>query len=161
MIIIASALLGQTHWLPLADGNFLTGGTIRRILSNNILLQAPYRDKLLIAAAFLIGLLTPLFPEPYAALWGLVPLLALEAQGRTGSFLVSFSFYLALSRGIVPGAYVFFRDGSLIRAWGLWASSAAGLALPYALPHPAGCSSLAVQAARIVFAVLSSVLPWS
>ena len=123
------------------------------------MLKAPHRDKFLIAAAFLIGLLTPLLPEPYAALWGLVPLLALEAQGRTGSFLVSFSFYLALSRGIVPGTYVFFRDGSLIRALVLWASSAMGLALPYALLYPAKCSSFAARAARIVFSVLSSVVP--
>ena len=121
--------------------------------------QTPYRDRLLIVAAFLIGYLSPSLPEPYAALWGLIPLLALEAQSRTTSFLVSLSFYLALSRGIVPGAYVFFRDGSLIRALILWASSAVGLALPYALLYPARYSSLAVRAACIVIAVLSSVFP--
>ena len=67
----------------------------------------PYRDKFLIVAASLIGYLSPSLPEPYSALWGLVPLLALEAQSRSSSFLVSLSFYQALSRGIVPGAYVF------------------------------------------------------
>ena len=113
---------------------------------------------MLIAAAFLIGLLTPYLPEPYAALWSLVPLLALEAQNRITSFLVSLSFYLALSRGIVPGAYVFFRDGSLIRALVLWASSSVCLALPYALLYPARCS-LSARAARIVFIVLISVFP--
>ena len=118
-----------------------------------------YRDRLLIVAASLIGYLSPSLPEPYAALWGLVPLLALEAQSRSSSFLVSLSFYLVLSRGIVPGAYVFFRDGSLIRALVLWASSAVGLALPYALLYPARYTSLAVRAACIVFAVLSSVFP--
>jgi apolipoprotein N-acyltransferase len=46
---------------------------------------------------------------------------------------VAFVFYLAISRGIVPGAYVFFQDGSLIRALTLWILSAGLLALPWGL----------------------------
>lgn len=123
------------------------------------MLLASQRDKILTSAAFLIGFLTPLLPVQYAALWGLVPLLALEADSRQSSFLVSFVFYLALSRGIVPGSYVFFRDGSLIRALCLWCSSAFGLALPYALLSPVRSSSKTPQAMRLVLAILASALP--
>ena len=92
-------------------------------------------------------------PEQYAALWGLVLLLSVEARCRSASFLVSFFFYLVLSRGIVPGAYVFFRDGSLIRALVLWVSSAIGLALPYAILYPAQSSSKPSRAVRLVLVI--------
>lgn len=72
---------------------------------------------------------------------------------------MSFFFYLVLSRGIVPGAYVFFRDGSLIRALVLWVSSAIGLALPYAILYPAQSSSKLSRAIRLVLVVLASAVP--
>ena len=123
------------------------------------MLLASQRDKILTSAAFLIGFLTPLLPVQYFALWGLMPLLVLEVNSHPSSFLVSFVFYLALSRGIVPGSYVFFRDGSLIRALCLWCSSAFGLALPYALLSPVRSSSKTPQAMRLVLAILASALP--
>lgn len=127
----------------------------------NYLKRLHWEDRALICVAFLIGLLSPILPEQYAALWGLVPLLSVEARCRSASFLVSFFFYLALSRGIVPGAYVFFRDGSLIRALVLWALSAVGLALPYAILYPAQSrSKISIsRAACLVLAVLASAVP--
>lgn len=125
----------------------------------NYLKRLHWEDRVLICVAFLIGLLSPILPEQYAALWGLVPLLAVEARCRSTSFLVSLFFYLGLSRGIVPGAYVFFRDGSLIRALVLWVSSAIGLALPYAILDPAPSSSKLSRAVRLIFVVLASVVP--
>lgn len=125
----------------------------------NYLKRLHWEDRALICVAFLIGLLSPILPEQYAALWGLVPLLAVEAQCRSTSFLVSLFFYLGLSRGIVPGAYVFFRDGSLIRALVLWVSSAIGLALPYAILYPAPSSSKLSRAVRLVLVVLASAVP--
>ena len=116
----------------------------------NYLKRLHWEDRTLICVVFLIGLLSPILPEQYAALWGLVPLLSVEARCRSASFLVSFFFYLVLSRGIVPGAYVFFRDGSLIRALVLWVSSAIGLALPYAILYPAQSSSKLSCAIRLV-----------
>ena len=116
-------------------------------------------ERFLILVAFLIGLLSPILPEQYAALWGLIPLLAFEARCRSASFLVSLFFYLGLSRGIVPGAYVFFRDGSLIRALVLWVSSAIGLAMPYAILYPAQSSPKLSRALRLVIAVLASAVP--
>lgn len=125
----------------------------------NYLKRLHWEDRTLICVAFLIGLLSPILPEQYAALWGLIPLLSVEAQCRSASFLVSFFFYLALSRGIVPGAYVFFRDGSLIRALVLWALSAVGLALPYVILYPVQSSSKLSRAVRLVLAVLASAVP--
>lgn len=130
-----------------------------RTWEGDALLLASQRDKILTSAAFLIGFLTPLLPVQYAALWGLVPLLALEADSRQSSFFVSFVFYLALSRGIVPGSCVFFRDGSLIRALCLWCSSAFGLALPYALLYPVRSSYQTSKAVRLVIAILASAIP--
>jgi apolipoprotein N-acyltransferase len=60
-----------------------------------------------------------------------MPLLWLEVESRRGAFLVPMAFYLSISRGIVPGAYVFFRDGSLVRALTLWILSGTALALPW------------------------------
>ena len=57
-----------------------------RTWEGDALLLASQRDKILTSAAFLIGFLTPLLPVQYAALWGLVPLLALEADSRQSSF---------------------------------------------------------------------------
>jgi len=125
----------------------------------NYLKSLHWEDRTLICVAFLIGLLSPILPKQYAALWGLVPLLSVEARCRSASFLVSFFFYLVLSRGIVPGAYVFFRDGSLIRALVLWVSSAIGLALPYAILYPAQSSSKLSRAIRLVLVVLASAVP--
>ena len=125
----------------------------------NYLKRLHWEDRTLICVAFLIGLLSPILPKQYAALWGLVPLLSVEAQCRSASFLVSFFFYLALSRGIVPGAYVFFRDGSLIRALVLWALSAVGLALPYVILYPVQLSSKLSRAVCLVLAVLASAVP--
>lgn len=130
-----------------------------RTWEGDALLLASQRDKILTSAAFLIGFLTPLLPVQYAALWGLVPLLALEADSRQSSFFVSFVFYLALSCGIVPGSCVFFRDGSLIRALCLWCSSAFGLALPYALLYPVRSSYQTSKAVRLVIAILASAVP--
>jgi apolipoprotein N-acyltransferase len=67
-----------------------------------------------------------------------------------------FAFYLALSRGIVPGAYVFFRDGSLIRALVLWISSAAALALPWGVFWSERSTKKTCGA---IFAILASIPP--
>ena len=86
-----------------------------RIWEGDALLLASQRDKILTSAAFLIGFLPPLLPVQYFALWGLMPLLVLEVNSHPSSFLVSFVFYLALSRGIGPGTYAFFRSGVATR----------------------------------------------
>jgi apolipoprotein N-acyltransferase len=67
------------------------------------------------------------------------------------------AFYLVFSRGILPGAAVFFRDGSLIRAFVLWVSSAAALALPWGLLWSA--KSPMRKALGVTFAVLASIPP--
>jgi apolipoprotein N-acyltransferase len=91
------------------------------------------KDRFLILSSVAVGLLSTVGGnwEGLTALWGLIPLLWLETGSRLSAFCVPFAFYPALSRGIVPGAAVFFRDGSLIRAFILWLSSAAALSLPW------------------------------
>jgi apolipoprotein N-acyltransferase len=70
---------------------------------------------------------------------------------------VPFVFYLDISRGIMPGACVFFLDGSIIRAFALWISSAAVLASPWGLMWSA--KSPKKRALGVVFAVLASIPP--
>jgi hypothetical protein len=67
----------------------------------------------------------------FLGLWGIMPLLCMEAESRYSAFLAAFAFYLSISRDVVPGSYVFFRDGSLIRSLTLWLLSGAALALPW------------------------------
>jgi apolipoprotein N-acyltransferase len=71
---------------------------------------------------------------------------------------VPFVFYLAISRGIVPGVSVFFRDGSFIRALTLWILSAAALTAPWGfLWSPT--KSPAKKALGTIFAILASIPP--
>jgi hypothetical protein len=91
------------------------------------------KEKCLILVSIVCGILSSAFGERWISLTGLcglIPFLWLETKSRRTAFLVTFVFYLTFSRGIVAGAYVFFRDGSLIRAFVLWVSSAFALALP-------------------------------
>jgi apolipoprotein N-acyltransferase len=117
------------------------------------------KGKFLILAAAGVGLFSSAFGERWIGLAGLcslMPLLWLEAESRRSAFLSIFAFYLVFSRGILPGAAVFFRDGSLIRAFVLWVSSSFALALPWGLLW----SDLDTRKAlRVVLAVLSSIPP--
>jgi apolipoprotein N-acyltransferase len=117
------------------------------------------KEKFLVIAAAAIGILSSVGEEHLnlAGLWGLIPFLWLEVNTRRSAFLVAFAFYLALSRGIVPGAYVFFRDGSLIRAFVLWLSSAAALALPWGLLWSE--TSATRRAVGVIIAPLVSIPP--
>jgi apolipoprotein N-acyltransferase len=104
-------------------------------------LQTPHispkilKEVSLILSAVLVGLLSSLpgSSDKWIGLWGILPLLWNESVSRKNAFFVSLSFYLAVSRGIVPGSYVFFQDGSVVRAFLLWASSAVALSCPFAI----------------------------
>jgi apolipoprotein N-acyltransferase len=113
-----------------------------------------------IAASAAIGIVSTEFCESYPhllALWGLMPLLWLETESRKAAYFVLFVFYLAISRGIVPGAYVFFQDGSFIRALVLWVLSAAALAAPWGLFWSE--KSPAKRACGAIFSILVSIPP--
>jgi apolipoprotein N-acyltransferase len=117
------------------------------------------KEKFLILAAAAIGFLSSAFGERWsslAGLWSLAPLLWLESESRRSGFLTVFAFYLAFSRGIVPGAAIFFRDGSLVRAFLLWVSSAFLLALPWGLLWSASDRK---KAFSVIPAVISSIPP--
>jgi hypothetical protein len=118
------------------------------------------KELFLVFASAATGIVSTVFCESYPnllALWSLMPLLWLETESRKAAYFVPFVFYLAISRGIVPGAYVFFQDGSFFRASVLWILSAAALALPW------GClwsgKSQAKKALGVFFAVLISIPP--
>ncbi|MDR1508547.1 MAG: hypothetical protein LBS53_02805 [Synergistaceae bacterium] len=117
------------------------------------------KGKFLIFAAAAIGILSSVGENRpnLTGFWSLVPLLWLEAESRRSAVLAAFAFYFSLSRGIVPGSYVFFRDGSLIRAFTLWFLSAAALALPWGLFWSA--RSPARRACGVMLAVFSSIPP--
>jgi apolipoprotein N-acyltransferase len=117
------------------------------------------KRNLLVLAAAAVGLLSSAFGEEWiclAGLWSLVPLLWLETDSRRTAFFTTFSFYLAFSRGIVPGAAVFFRDGSLIRAFVLWVSSSFALSLPWGLLWH---DSHNRRSLGVILAVLSAIPP--
>jgi apolipoprotein N-acyltransferase len=122
--------------------------------------QGKRKEIFLIFASVLTGVLSAELCGRWPnllSLWGLMPFFWLEAESRRTAFLVPFVFYLAISRGIVPGAYVFFRDGSLIRALVLWIASAAALAVPWGLLWSG--KSPTKKALGVIFAVLASILP--
>jgi apolipoprotein N-acyltransferase len=111
----------------------------------------------LILSAAAAGTLSTAFCGSQAnllGLWGLTPLLWLEARSRRAAFFMMFVFYLSISRGIPPGAYVFFQDGSLVRALALWFSSGLALALPWGLLWSAERKGW-----RVVLAALVSIPP--
>jgi apolipoprotein N-acyltransferase len=118
------------------------------------------KELFLILASTAAGVLSTGFCDRWPnllALWSLMPFLCLEAESRRVALLTPFVFYLAISRGIVPGAYVFFQDGSLIRAFTLWISSAAALAAPWGLFWSE--RSPATKACGVVLAALASIPP--
>jgi hypothetical protein len=89
-----------------------------RILARTIVMRSvteknETKGKLLILVVVIAGILSSSLGERWSGLtelWSLTPLLWLEANSRRSAFFIVFTYYLALSRGIVPGAYVFFRD---------------------------------------------------
>jgi apolipoprotein N-acyltransferase len=93
------------------------------------------KEALLILSSILIALLSSLSrtSDKWMGLWIILPLLWNESDSRRTAFLVALFFYLAVSRGIVPGAYIFFQDGSFIRAFLLWVTSAVILSLPFGI----------------------------
>ena len=94
------------------------------------------KNFLLIIAAAGTGVYSTAFSGEHhnmLGLYSLIPLLWLETGTRRSAFLVPFAFYLAVSRGILPGAYVFFRDGSIVRSLALWILSATALSAPFGL----------------------------
>jgi apolipoprotein N-acyltransferase len=119
----------------------------------------------LILASAVTGFLSTEFCESHPnllALWSLMPFLWLEAvekESRRTAFLVPFAFYLSISRGILPGAYAFFQDGSFIRAWALWISSAAALAAPWGFSWLRSEKSPVKKTLGVIFAVLASIPP--
>jgi hypothetical protein len=122
--------------------------------------QRERKEIFLILASVLTGVLSAKLCGRWPnllGLWGLMPFFWLEAESRRTAFLVPFVFYLAISQGIVPGAYIFFRDGSLLRALVLWAASAAALAAPWGLLWSA--ESLTKKTLGVILAVLASIPP--
>jgi apolipoprotein N-acyltransferase len=118
------------------------------------------KELFLILASASIGIISAGFCERWPnvlALWSLMPLLWLETESRKAAYFASFAFYLAISRGIAPSAYVFFRDGNLVRALALWILSAAALAAPWGFFWHA--KSPARRACGAVFALLASIPP--
>jgi apolipoprotein N-acyltransferase len=111
------------------------------------------KELFLTLSAVLIGLLSglPQSGDKWMGLWAFLPFLWNESDSRKIAFVVPLSFYLAVSRGIVPGAYVFFRDGNMFQAFFLWISSSIALSLPWGMFWtPAG--------APAVFKTLKTVL---
>jgi apolipoprotein N-acyltransferase len=135
--------------------DILTRAVVMKAVSE----RSGYREKILILVAAAIGILSSVGENSIelTGLWSLVPLLWLEADSRRSAFFTVSVFYLTLSRGIVPGAYVFFRDGSLIRALTLWILSAAALAAPWGLLWSA--RSAVQRACGVVIALLASIPP--
>jgi hypothetical protein len=70
-----------------------------------------------------------------------------------------FSYYLAASRGIVPGTKIFFGDGSCARAAAFWIASAALLSLPWALLRIKHSDSFAIGFLKLAAAVSASIPP--
>jgi hypothetical protein len=91
------------------------------------------KSLVLILLAALTGLLSSLpgSSDKWMGLWAIFPFLWAECDSVRAAFFTPFAFYLAVSRGIVPGAYIFFQDGDMLRAVFLWASSAAALSFPW------------------------------
>ena len=119
------------------------------------------RNRIFILASGVVGFASTVLSDRHIALWSLMPLLWLETRSRRSGFLVSFVFYLTIARGMVPGSYVFFRDGSLIRALALWLASAAVLAFPYGLLwfDPRDSKPLITKMMRITAAIGVSLPP--
>jgi hypothetical protein len=69
------------------------------------------------------------------------------------------SYYLAASRGIVPGAKIFFGDGSCARALAFWIASAALLSLPWALLRVGSSDSFAAGLLKLAAAAAASIPP--
>ena len=110
-----------------------------------------HKDRCLIFTAFFVGFFSSFFDEKcggkWIALWSLMPLFWMETRSRCSGFFVALLFYLSVSRGIVPGASIFFRDGSLVRAIVLWILSAVALAIPWGLLwRKTGCSLVSIVA---------------
>jgi apolipoprotein N-acyltransferase len=119
-----------------------------------------HKDRILLLAAVLFGLVSTSFaPLEFVGLWALFPLLWLEAESRRSASLTVFAFYLSISRGILPGACVFFRDGSFIRAFVLWIFSAAALTAPWGFLWLPQDSRFLKRTWRPIAAILASVPP--
>ncbi|MCL1876405.1 MAG: hypothetical protein FWF87_09135, partial [Synergistaceae bacterium] len=101
--------------------------TVQRIFNNN----NNIRLLLLMLCSALVGILGWSCAERFTPLLALIPILWSKAKTRKEAFLVIFAYYLAASRGIVLGAYVFFQDGSISRALLLWITSSAALSIPW------------------------------
>lgn len=120
--------------------------------------QEVRKDFLLVLFSVTVGFLSTSFSgRSLLGFWGLMPLLWLETRSRRAAFFAPLVFFLVISRGIVPGAFVFFRDGSLLRASALWLASNMTLALPWILIWSA--DSKTVKGAGLLFALLASVPP--
>lgn len=117
------------------------------------------RIRALILTAVTTGLLSTNLAGNWTGLWGLIPVLWLEADSRSTAFFVTLAFYLSMSRGIVPGAYVFFRDGSLIRAFTLWVASAVALAAPWGVLYPSLSETPTRKGLKITAALCASIPP--
>ena len=120
------------------------------------------KEFLLILTSAGVGFSSTIFLEDHLNLKGfcsLMPLVWAEAEDRRSAFLVPFVFYLTVSRGIVPGAYVFFRDGSIVRAMTLWILSASALAIPYWLLHVREIKNKTRRALGTLLAITASMPP--
>jgi predicted amidohydrolase len=119
------------------------------------------KEVFLILSAILTGLLSSLpgSGDKWMGLWGIIPLLWNESDSRRIAFIVPLSFYLAVSRGIVPGAYIFFQDGSIVRAFALWVLSAVTLSLPFAVFWTGKNASATLKIAATILCFSVSILP--
>jgi apolipoprotein N-acyltransferase len=92
-------------------------------------------------------------------LWAFLPFLWIESDSRKTAFVVSLSFYLAVSRGIVPGAYIFFRDGNTFQAFLLWIASAFALSLPWGIFWTPKNIPVTRKISQMLFSLLVSIPP--
>lgn len=136
---------------PRVRGYFTGSGPVLAILID--------RRRVLILTAAIIGVLSTTLSANWTGLWALVPLLWMEADSRLTAFFMSCAFYLAMSRGIVPGAYVFFRDGSFIRAITLWVTSAIVLAAPWGIFWPSSSDTVIRKAIKTIAVLCASIPP--
>lgn len=118
---------------------------------------SPFIFKTFCSAA--IGILGWSFDSIFAPFIAIVPLIWTKATSHKQAFLIMFAYYLAASRGIVPGAKIFFEDGNYTRAFAFWIGSSAALSIPWGLLRIRGEESLIIRTLKLTAAAFSSIPP--
>jgi apolipoprotein N-acyltransferase len=119
------------------------------------------KEIILILSSVLIGLLSslPWSGDKWMGLWAFLPFLWNESDSRRIAFVVPLSFYLAVSRGILPGAYVFFRDGNMFQAFSLWMLSSIALSLPWGICWTPASASTVLKIFRTALCFAALIVP--